>query len=74
MSDTLPSPTDQPVVLIGDHRYPVADFSADARRLVAAIQDVDAELSRYKRLQAYLEIARRSLIQELTVNLPPPIP
>ena len=61
-------------MLIGDRRYLVADFSADARRLVAAIQDVDAELSRHKRLQAYLEITRRSLIQELTVNLPPPLP
>lgn len=61
-------------MLIGDRRYLVADFSADARRLIAAIQDVDVELSRHKRLQAYLEITRRSLIQELTVNLPPPIP
>ena len=61
-------------MLIGDQRYPLADFSADARRLVAAIQDVDAELAKHRRLQAYLEITRRSLIQELTVNLPPPIP
>lgn len=72
--DQSAAASDQSVVLIGDQRYRVADFSVEARRLISAIQDVDQELSRHRRLQAYLEISRRSLIQELVVNLPAPIP
>jgi len=73
MTDSASPSTDQPVIQIGNQSYRVADLSDDARRLVTAIQDVDAEIGHHRRLQTYLEITRRSLIQELTVNLPPPI-
>lgn len=57
-------------VQIGDHSYDVNALSDDARKLIAAVQDVERELARHKRIETYLEISRRSLVQELLAHLP----
>jgi flagellar biosynthesis/type III secretory pathway M-ring protein FliF/YscJ len=57
-------------VQIGDKSYDYNSLSADARKLIAAVQDVERELARHKRIQTYLEISRRSLVQELLAHLP----
>lgn len=71
--DSVPTPTSgtQPSeVQIGDQSYDYTSLSADAKKLIAAVQDVERELARHKRIQTYLEISRRSLVQELLAHLP----
>jgi hypothetical protein len=55
---------------IGGQTYGYNDLSEDAKRLIVAIKDIETEVAQKKRQISYLEIARRSLIQELVVNLP----
>ncbi len=55
---------------IGEQTYGYNDLSDDARRLIVAIKEIEAEVAQKKRQISYMEIARRSLIQELLVNLP----
>jgi hypothetical protein len=57
-------------VRIGDQSYDYHSLSDDAKKLIAAVRDVERELARHKRMQAYLEITRRSLVQELMAHLP----
>jgi len=73
MMDSEPTPasgSEPSEVQIGDQSYEYTSLSADARNLIAAVQDVERELARHKRIQAYLEISRRSLVQELLAHLP----
>lgn len=70
-SEPTPASGSEPSeVQIGDQSYEYTSLSADARKLIAAVQDVERELARHKRIQAYLEISRRSLVQELLAHLP----
>jgi hypothetical protein len=72
-SVATPAPGREPSeVQIGDKSYDFNALSADARKLIAAVQDVEQELARHKRIQTYLEISRRSLVQELMAHLPDP--
>jgi hypothetical protein len=71
--DSVPvsaSGSDPSEVKIGDHSYDYSTLSADVKKLIAAVQDVERELARHKRIQTYLEISRRSLVQELLAHLP----
>lgn len=63
-------PSDQPVVTLGDRRFPIADLSDEAQKLVLAVRDCEEQITQMKRRLNYLEIARRTLIQELTSRLP----
>lgn len=60
----------QPMLTIGDRSYPVRDLSEEAQKLVLAVRDCDEQIMQSKRRLNYLEIARRTLIQELTARLP----
>lgn len=64
------APLDQPVVTLGDRRFPIADLSDEAQKLVLAVRDCEDQITQMKRRLNYLEIARRTLIQELTSRLP----
>ena len=72
----LPSPPTaggspvQPAVTIGDRRFPIAELSDEAQKLVLAVRDCEEQITQMKRRLNYLEIARRTLIQELTSRLP----
>ncbi len=71
--DSVPASASVPglsEVIIGDQSYDYSALSADAKKLIAAVKDVERELARHKRIQAYLEISRRSLVQELMAHLP----
>lgn len=57
-------------VRIGDQSYDYQSLSAEAKKLIAAVRDVERELARQQRVQTYLEISRRSLVQELLAHLP----
>lgn len=58
------------MLTIGDRSYPVRDLSEEAQKLVLAVRDCDEQILQSKRRLNYLEIARRTLIQELTARLP----
>ena len=61
------SPSD---VRIGNKTYCYVSLSADAKKLIEAIKDVERELARQQRIHTYLEISRRSMVQELLAHLP----
>ena len=58
------------VLTFGDRSFKIADLPEDSQKLIAAIQDCEEQITNSKRRLNYLEIARRSLIQELTSRLP----
>ena len=58
------------MLTIGEQSYRIADLPEDAQKLVLAIRDCEEQITSSKRRVNYLEIARRSLIQELTSRLP----
>ena len=58
------------VLTFGDRSFKIADLPEDSQKLIAAIQDCEEQIKNSKRRLNYLEIARRSLIQELTSRLP----
>ena len=64
------SPGQEALLTVGDQSYRIADFPEDAQKLVLAIRDCEEQITSSKRRVNYLEIARRSLIQELTSRLP----
>jgi hypothetical protein len=55
---------------IGDRRYPIDKLSDEAQKLVFAVQDCETQIVRLKREVDYLNVAHRTLIQELTTRLP----
>jgi hypothetical protein len=61
---------DQPMLTIGDRSIPIADLGDEAQKLVLAVRDCEEQITQMKRRLNYLEIARRTLIQELTGRLP----
>ena len=58
------------VLTFGDRSFKIADLPEDSQKLVVAIRDCEEQITNSKRRLNYLEIARRSLIQELTSRLP----
>jgi hypothetical protein len=62
--------SEQPLLTIGDRSYPIADLNEEAQKLVMAVRDCEEQITQMKRRLNYLEIARRTLIQELTGRLP----
>jgi prefoldin subunit 5 len=64
------APGPEAVLTIGDKTYPIAELPDDAQKLVMAVRDCEEQIKTLKRRLNYLEIARRSLIQELTSRLP----
>jgi|LauGreDrversion4_2_1035121.scaffolds.fasta_scaffold180865_2 hypothetical protein len=60
----------QAVLTIGDRNYPIAGLPDEAQKLVLAVRDCEEQITQLKRRLNYLEIARRTLIQELTARLP----
>lgn len=73
MTDTPISggnPDEQPMLTIGDRSYPIADLGDEAQKLVLAVRDCEDQITQLKRRLNYLEIARRTLIQELSGRLP----
>ena len=58
------------VLTFGDRTFKIADLPEDSQKLIAAIRDCEEQITNSKRRLNYLEIARRSLIQELTSRLP----
>ena len=58
------------VLTFGDRSFKIADLPEDSQKLIVAIQDCEEQITNSKRRLNYLEIARRSLIQELTSRLP----
>jgi hypothetical protein len=60
----------QPVLTIGDRNYPINSLPDEAQKLVLAVRDCEEQITQLKRRLNYLEIARRTLIQELTARLP----
>jgi len=60
----------QAVLTIGDRNYPIASLPDEAQKLVLAVRDCEEQITQLKRRLNYLEIARRTLIQELTARLP----
>jgi hypothetical protein len=64
------SPGQEALLTVGDQSYRIADLPEDAQKLVLAIRDCEEQITSSKRRVNYLEIARRSLIQELTSRLP----
>lgn len=58
------------VLTIGDKTYSIPELPEDSQKLVMAIRDCEEQIMTLKRRLNYLEIARRSLIQELTSRLP----
>ena len=65
-----PPSQDTGVLKIGDRTFAISTLGDDCQRLVLAIKDCDEQSLRIKRQLNYLEIARRSLIQELLQLLP----
>jgi hypothetical protein len=73
MTDTPISNTngqEEPQLTIGDRTYPIAGLSEEAQKLVMAVRDCEEQITQLKRRLNYLEIARRTLIQELSGRLP----
>ena len=60
----------QPVLTIGDRNYTINSLPDEAQKLVLAVRDCEEQITQLKRRLNYLEIARRTLIQELTASLP----
>ena len=60
----------QTVLTIGDRNYPIDSLPDEAQKLVLAVRDCEEQITQLKRRLNYLEIARRTLIQELTARLP----
>jgi len=58
------------MLTLGDRSIPIASLGDEAQKLVLAIQDCEEQITQLKRRLNYLEIARRTLIQELTGRLP----
>ena len=58
------------VLTIGDKNYSIPELPEESQKLVMAIRDCEDQIMTLKRRLNYLEIARRSLIQELTSRLP----
>ena len=68
---SAPQPEREPSdVRIGDRSFAYQSLSPEAKKLIAAVKDVERELARQQRIQTYLEISRRSLVQELMAHLP----
>lgn len=55
---------------LGDRSYPIADLNDEAQKLALAAYDCENQITRLRRDLDYLNIARRSLLQELTSRLP----
>ena len=55
---------------IGDRSYPIDNLSDEAQKLVFAVHDCESQIVRLKREVDYLNVAHRTLIQELTSRLP----
>jgi hypothetical protein len=55
---------------IGDRRYPIDKLSDEAQKLVFAVHDCESQIVKLKREVDYLNVAHRTLIQELTSRLP----
>lgn len=55
---------------IGDRSYPIDKLSDEAQKLVFAVHDCEGQIVRLKREVDYLNVAHRTLIQELTSRLP----
>ena len=55
---------------LGDRTYPIASLSDEAKKLVFAVHDCESQIVRIKREVDYLNVAHRTLIQELTSRLP----
>jgi hypothetical protein len=73
MTDTPISNTngqEEPQLTIGDRTYPISGLSEEAQKLVMAVRDCEEQITQLKRRLNYLEIARRTLIQELSGRLP----
>ena len=49
---------------------PINSLPDEAQKLVLAVRDCEEQITQLKRRLNYLEIARRTLIQELTARLP----
>jgi hypothetical protein len=60
----------EPTLTIDGKSHPIASLSEDAQKLVLAVRDCEEQITQLKRQLNYLEIARRSLIQELKERLP----
>lgn len=69
MVDTPPG-SETALLTIGDRSYPIAELNDEAQKLVLAVRDCEEQITQMKRRLNYLEIARRTLIQELTSRLP----
>jgi len=63
-------PSQAGTLTIGDRRYPIDTLSDEAQKLVFAVHDCESQIVRLKRDVDYLNVAHRSLIQELTSRLP----
>jgi hypothetical protein len=61
---------EEPQLTIGERSYPIASLSTEAQKLVMAVRDCEEQITQLKRRLNYLEIARRTLIQELSGRLP----
>ena len=74
MTSTQPEPpinqSSDAVLTFGDRSFKIADLPEDSQKLIVAIRDCEEQITNSKRRLNYLEIARRSLIQELTSRLP----
>lgn len=68
--DTGAASDQQAMLTIGERSYPIADLPEEAQKLVLAVRDCEEQITHLKRRLNYLEIARRTLIQELTARLP----
>jgi hypothetical protein len=55
---------------IGDRSFPIDKLSDEAQKLVFAVHDCESQIVRLKREVDYLNVAHRTLIQELTSRLP----
>lgn len=65
------APSDgQATLTIGDRTYAIAGLPEEAQKLVLAVRDCEEQITQLKRRLNYLEIARRTLIQELSARLP----
>ena len=71
-SQTQPSinQSSDAVLTFGDRSFKIAELPEDSQKLIFAIRDCEEQITNSKRRLNYLEIARRSLIQELTGRLP----
>ncbi len=55
---------------IGDRSYPIDKLSDEAQKLVFAVHDCESQIVKLKREVDYLNVAHRTLIQELTSRFP----